>query len=44
MMAAWRDLAEHEAKLLAAGQDYTQDANVSPSIFILTGLEIEAER
>ena len=43
-MAVRRELAEQEAKLLAAGQDYTQDASVSPSVFISSGLEIEAEQ
>ena len=42
--AVRRELAEQEAKLLAAGQDYTQDSSVSPSIFISSALEIEAEQ
>jgi hypothetical protein len=44
MVATRRELAEHEGKLLAAGQDCTQDPSVSPSVFISTGLEIEAEQ
>lgn len=44
MVAVRRELAEQEAKLLAAGQDYAQDHGVSPSIFISTGLEIETEQ
>lgn len=44
MVSARRELAEEEAELLAAGHDYAQDASVSPSIFISTGLEIETEQ
>ncbi|KAM6493722.1 hypothetical protein JOM56_010083 [Amanita muscaria] len=44
MVAVRHELAEQEAKLLAAGQDYTQDASVSPSVFISTSLEIEGEQ
>jgi hypothetical protein len=44
MVAIQRELAEQEAKLLAAGQDYAQDHSVLLSIFISTGLEIETEQ
>ncbi|KAF9461409.1 hypothetical protein BDZ94DRAFT_1221539 [Collybia nuda] len=42
--AVWRELAEAEALDLATGKDFTLDANVSPSVFISSGLDLEAEQ
>lgn len=44
MVSAQHELAEEETEILAAGHDYAQDASISPSIFISTGLEIETEQ
>jgi hypothetical protein len=42
--AVRRQLAEEEAKNLAAGNDFTLDDKVSPSVLIATGLDLEAEQ
>ena len=42
--AVRRQLAEEEAKDLAAGKDFTLDDRVSPSVLISTGLDLEAEQ
>ena len=42
--AVRRQLAEDEAKDLAAGKDFTLDDKVSPSVLIATGLDLEAEQ
>ena len=38
------ELSEQEGRLLAAGQDFSLDADVSPSLFISMGMSIEAEQ
>ena len=42
--AVRRQLAEEEAKDLAAGKDFTLDDRVSPSVLIAAGLDLEAEQ
>jgi hypothetical protein len=42
--AVRRQLAEDEAKDLAAGKDFTLDNKVSPSVLIAAGLDLEAEQ
>ena len=42
--AVRRQLAEEEAKDLAAGKDFTLDDKVSPSVLIAAGLDLEAEQ
>jgi hypothetical protein len=42
--AVRRQLAEDEAKDLAAGKDFTLDDKVSPSVLIAAGLDLEAEQ
>jgi hypothetical protein len=42
--AVRRELAEAEALDLAAGKDFTLDANISPSVFVSSGLDLEAEQ
>ncbi|KAF9467072.1 hypothetical protein BDZ94DRAFT_1329986 [Collybia nuda] len=42
--AVRRDLAEAEARDLASGKDFTLDNNISPSVFISSGLDLEAEQ
>ena len=42
--AVRHELSEQEGKLLAAGQDFSLDADVSPSLFISMGISIEAEQ
>ncbi|KAF8337834.1 hypothetical protein F5887DRAFT_890334 [Amanita rubescens] len=41
--AVRRELSEQEGRLLAASQDFSLDAEVSPSSFIAMGIGIEAE-
>ena len=42
--AVRRQLAEEEAKDLAAGKNFTLDDKVSPSVLIAAGLDLEAEQ
>ena len=42
--AVRRELSEQEGRLLAAGQDFSVDAEVSPSSFVAIGIGIEAEQ
>jgi hypothetical protein len=39
-----RELSEQEGQLLAAGQDFSLDNEVSPSSFITIGIDLEAEQ
>ena len=39
-----RKLAEAEANDLAAGKDFSLDANISPAILIALGMDLEAEQ
>lgn len=43
-VAVRRELSEQEGRLLAAGQDFSVDAEVSPSSFVAIGIGIEAEQ
>lgn len=43
-MEVRRELSEQEGKLLAAGQDFSLDVEVSPSLFIAAGIDLEAEK
>lgn len=42
--AVHRELSEQEGRLLAAGQDFSVDAEVSLSSFVAIGIGIEAEQ
>lgn len=42
--AVQRELAEAEALDLATGKDFTLDTDVSPSVLVSSGLDLEAEQ
>lgn len=42
--AVRRELAEAEALDLATGKDFTLDTDVSPSVLVSSGLDLEAEQ
>lgn len=44
MAAARRELSEAEARDLATGNDISLDENVSPSVLISAGIDLESEQ
>lgn len=42
--AVRRQLSEEEARALATGSDFSLDEKVTPSVFIGTGVDLEAEQ